>query len=157
MFFFCREIYFVGTSFFLFSFVLFSFMFFFFSQDLEARAAHLEERKANLDDPGPLHDCVVWKGGGGVDGGGEEERWWAAVDIKEDGDLTQAVAMTDFDKVPMCAAARQRVCCSCFCLCLCCCCFVEFVSGKALVLATIEVCRTRVKRVVAAAVVCSKC
>ncbi|CAN0208725.1 unnamed protein product, partial [Ectocarpus fasciculatus] len=27
------------------------------------------------------------------------ERWWAAVDIKEDGDLTQAVAMTDFDKL----------------------------------------------------------
>lgn len=71
-------------------------------QDLEARAAHLEECKANLDDPGPLHDCVVWKGGGGgVDGGGGggEEGWWAAVDTKEDGDITQATAMTDFDKV----------------------------------------------------------
>ncbi|CAN0084155.1 unnamed protein product, partial [Scytosiphon promiscuus] len=31
-----------------------------FLQDLEARAAHLEEAKANLDDPGPVHDCVVW-------------------------------------------------------------------------------------------------
>lgn len=85
-----------------------------FFQDLEARAAHLEECKANLDDPGPLHDCVVWKGGGGVDGSGEEERWWAAVDIKEDGDLTQAVAMTDFDKVRMCVAASQRVCYCCY-------------------------------------------
>ncbi|CAN0239672.1 unnamed protein product, partial [Hapterophycus canaliculatus] len=59
--------------------------------DLEARAAHLEEAKANLDDPGPVHDCVVWRGG-------EEAVWWAAVDTKEDGDLTEAVAMTDFDK-----------------------------------------------------------
>ncbi len=66
-------------------------------QDLEARAAHLEECKANLDDPGPLHDCVVWRGEGGVEGGGEG--WWAAIDTMEDGDLTEAVAMTDFDKV----------------------------------------------------------
>eukprot|EP00903_Cladosiphon_okamuranus_P011552 g10875.t1 len=73
-----------------------------FLQDLEARAAHLEECKANLDDPGPLHDCVVWKGNGGdvgVEGHSGEELWWCAVDVNEDGDLTQAVAMTDFDKL----------------------------------------------------------
>ena len=72
------------------------------SQDLEARAAYLEESKSNLDDPGPLHDCVVWKGGGGGVGKGAEgveDMWWAAVDTAEDGDLSQAVAMTDFDKV----------------------------------------------------------
>ncbi|CAN0310611.1 unnamed protein product, partial [Laminaria digitata] len=69
------------------------------SQDLEARAAYLEECKSNLDDPGPLHDCVVWKGGGGGVGKGlegGEDMWWAAVDTAEDGDLSQAVAMTDF-------------------------------------------------------------
>lgn len=27
--------------------------------------------------------------------------WWAAIDTAEDGDLTQAIAMTDFDKVTM--------------------------------------------------------
>lgn len=72
------------------------------SQDLESRAAYLEECKSSLDDPGPLHDCVVWKGGGGGVGTGEEgedDMWWAAVDTEEDGDLSQAVAMTDFDKV----------------------------------------------------------
>ena len=80
-----------------------------FSQDLEARATHLEECKANLDDPGPLHDCVVWRGEGGVEGGGEG--WWAAIDTKEDGDLTEAVAMTDFDKVcVMCVHARAFSC-----------------------------------------------
>ena len=45
---------------------------------------------------------MVWKGGGGgVEKGadGEEDLWWAAVDTEEDGDLSQAVAMTDFDKV----------------------------------------------------------
>lgn len=74
------------------------------TQDLEARAAYLEECKGTMDDPGPLHDCVVWKGFGGLEEadvgeGAGEERWWAAVDTEEDGDLTEAVAMTDFDKV----------------------------------------------------------
>lgn len=77
-------------------------------QDLEARAAFLEECKSDYDDPGPLFDCVVWKGkcgdGGGVkEGSGEGkedgEAWWAAIDTAEDGDLTEAEAMTDFDKV----------------------------------------------------------
>lgn len=76
-------------------------------QDLEARAAHLEECKASLDDAGPLHDCVVWKGDGGVEGG--EEGWWAAVDTKENGDLTEAVAMTDFDKVCVRRPLRCRI------------------------------------------------
>lgn len=68
--------------------------------------AYLEECKAEFDDPGPLHDCVVWKGGGGGVGEGreggdgidEEERWWAVVDTAEDGDLSEAIALTDFDK-----------------------------------------------------------
>lgn len=80
-------------------------------QDLEARAAFLEESKAEYDDPGPIFDCVVWRGkSGGVhpEGAGdetgkgaeeEEERWWAAIDTAEDGDLSGVVPMTDFDKV----------------------------------------------------------
>lgn len=81
-----------------------------FIQDLEARAAHLEEVKSSLDDPGPLHDCVVWKGYGGVEGqsGEKEELWWAAVDTREDGDLTESVAMTDFDKVCASFAVKER-------------------------------------------------
>lgn len=54
-----------------------------------------------MDDPGPLHDCVVWRGargGDGDEGGDGGDGWWAAVDTKEDGDLSEAVAMTDFDK-----------------------------------------------------------
>ena len=69
-------------------------------KDLEARASFLEEAKANLDDPGPIYDCVVWRGGGDSgDGGKEKEMWWAAVDTAEDGNLLEALAMTDFDKV----------------------------------------------------------
>lgn len=69
--------------------------------------AYLEECKADVDDPGPLHDCIVWRGGigGGCGDKGreeevkEKERWWAAVDTAEDGDLSEAIAMTDFDEV----------------------------------------------------------
>ena len=38
-----------------------------------------------------------------MEGHSGEEGWWAVVDTKEDGDLTEAVAMTDFDKVCACA------------------------------------------------------
>lgn len=56
--------------------------------DLQARLDVLQDKEWE-DDPGPLFDCVVFYDG---------TNYRAAIDVKEDGDLTIADAMTDFHK-----------------------------------------------------------
>lgn len=56
--------------------------------DLQARLDVLQDKEWE-DDPGPLYDCVVFYDG---------TNYRAVMDVKEDGDLTKAVAMTDYAK-----------------------------------------------------------
>lgn len=55
--------------------------------DKEARLSQLSEVGKSYDDAGALYDVIVWHTG---------ERWEAAVDVQENGDLTQFEAMTDY-------------------------------------------------------------
>ncbi|MEM1328977.1 MAG: S8 family serine peptidase [Planctomycetota bacterium] len=55
--------------------------------DLKARVELLESMMSGFDDPGPIHDCVVWHDG---------ETWRAAVDTDEDGDFADEKALTNF-------------------------------------------------------------
>jgi tripeptidyl-peptidase-2 len=56
--------------------------------DLQARLEVLQDKEWE-DDPGPLYDCVVFYDGA---------NYRAVIDVAEDGNLTEAVAMTDFCK-----------------------------------------------------------
>ena len=56
--------------------------------DLQARLDVLQDKEWE-DDPGPLYDCLVFYDGA---------TYRAVIDVKEDGDLTEAVAMTDYAK-----------------------------------------------------------
>ena len=56
--------------------------------DLQARLDVMQDKEWE-DDPGPLYDCVVFYDG---------ENYRAVIDVNEDGDLTEAVAMTDYAK-----------------------------------------------------------
>ena len=56
--------------------------------DLQARLDVLQDKEWE-DDPGPLYDCLVFYDG---------TDYRAVVDVEEDGNLTEAVAMTDFSK-----------------------------------------------------------
>ena len=56
--------------------------------DLQARLEVLQDKEWE-DDPGPLYDCVVFYDG---------TNYRAVIDVAEDGNLTEAVAMTDFCK-----------------------------------------------------------
>lgn len=55
--------------------------------DLDRRLAALDALQEEYDDPGPIHDCVVWHDG---------EVWRAAIDTDEDGDLADEKALTNF-------------------------------------------------------------
>ena len=56
--------------------------------DLKARLDVLLDKEWE-DDPGPLYDCIVFYDG---------ENYRAAIDVNEEGNLTEAVAMTDYAK-----------------------------------------------------------
>ncbi|CAN0305567.1 unnamed protein product, partial [Phaeothamnion confervicola] len=58
------------------------------------RVAQLSECDKEMDEPGPIFDCVVWNDGGGD--GDAPATWYAAVDTSETGDLSEAEAMTDY-------------------------------------------------------------
>ncbi|KAG0356592.1 subtilase family-domain-containing protein [Gamsiella multidivaricata] len=55
--------------------------------DYNARLDVLKDQLKNFSDPGPVYDCVVFNDG---------NVWRAVVDAKEDGDLTDAPALTDY-------------------------------------------------------------
>ena len=57
--------------------------------DLEARIAALKEAMTSYEHLGPVYDCIVFFDG---------RDWRAAIDTAETGDLTNAVAMTDYYK-----------------------------------------------------------
>ena len=56
-------------------------------EDCKARIAQLDSFEKNLDDPGPLLDCVTWH---------DRQMWQAIVDTAEDGDLCSMEPMTDY-------------------------------------------------------------
>lgn len=65
----------------------------------EARIAALQAAIASYDDPGPVYDCVLFHDG---------EVWRAVVDTDEDGDLTNEVLLTDYDREPRFATFGQN-------------------------------------------------
>ncbi|KAL6054111.1 tripeptidyl-peptidase II Tpp2, variant 2 [Balamuthia mandrillaris] len=56
-------------------------------KELEARIQALNELWKSYDDPGPIYDCIVFHDG---------THWRAAVDVRQDGDLSQADVLTDY-------------------------------------------------------------
>jgi len=55
--------------------------------ELDERCKQLQDLQSKFDDPGPIHDVVVFHDG---------SVWRAAVDVHEKGDLTEAEALTDY-------------------------------------------------------------
>lgn len=55
--------------------------------DLEERFDQLQSLTSNLDDPGPMYDCVVFHDG---------ETFRAVIDTDEDGDLTDETVLTNY-------------------------------------------------------------
>jgi tripeptidyl-peptidase-2 len=57
------------------------------TEDLKQRISQIRSLESDLDDPGPIYDCIVFHDG---------ERYQAAVDVTETGDFSQLEPMTDF-------------------------------------------------------------
>ncbi len=58
-------------------------------KDLEKRLELLRAAQKSYDDPGPIHDCVVFHDG---------QDWRAAIDTDEDGDLAEEKLLTNYRK-----------------------------------------------------------